>query len=146
VGPPEILRAVGSITIANTVCPVGIAQAGVAAAFGESEENFRAVLAEWELRRNTLLDELADWPIAKPAGGWSLLLDVSEMGLKSSAASELLLAKSKIAATPMIHWGSADADRYVRFVFANEPVARLKGIAERVRAALGAWTRANSRL
>lgn len=136
VGPPEILRAIGSITIANTVCPVGIAQAGVAAAFREPEENFRAAVAEWEARRNTLLRELADWPMVKPAGGWSLLLDVSQLNLQSRAASELLLANSKIAATPMIHWGSATADRYLRLVFSNEPASRLTGIANRLRTAL----------
>lgn len=135
VGPPEILRAIGTVSIANTVCPVGIAQAGVAAAFREPEENLRAALAEWEARRNTLLNELRDWPIIKPAGGWSLLLDVSPLNLHSRAASDLLL-RSKIAATPMIHWGSPTADRYVRLVFSNEPASRLAGIANRLRTAL----------
>lgn len=135
VGPPEILRAIGSVSFANTVCPVGIAQAGVAAAFHEPEENFRAIVAEWQARRDTLLSELADWPIIRPAGGWSLLLDVSQLHLESRAASDLLLAKSKIAATPMIHWGSPTADRYVRLVFSNEPASRLTGIATRLHTA-----------
>jgi len=39
-------------------------------------------------------------------------------------------------ATPMVNWGSANSDKYVRLVFANEPVHRLCGIAIRVKQAL----------
>lgn len=136
VGPPEILRAVGSIAMANTVCPVGIAQAAAAAAFREPASSFAAAIAEWESRRNVLLGELSGWPVVRPAGGWSLLLDVGQLGLDSRVASKVLLEKAKIAATPMIHWGGADAGRYLRFVFANEPAARLTGISSRLNVAL----------
>jgi aspartate/methionine/tyrosine aminotransferase len=47
-----------------------------------------------------------------------------------------LLAKAEIAATPMKGWGPG-AGRYLRFVFANEPVARLADIRARVTAAWG---------
>jgi aspartate/methionine/tyrosine aminotransferase len=46
------------------------------------------------------------------------------------------MAKGDVAATPMNGWGPG-ADRYLRFVFANEPVARLADIRERVRIAWG---------
>jgi len=69
-------------------------------------------------------------------GGWSLLLDVSPLGLDSAAASRRLMERARIAATPMVNWGGADAARYVRFVFANEPCARLAGLGRRVRDAL----------
>jgi hypothetical protein len=36
----------------------------------------------------------------------------------------------------MVNWGSANSDKYVRFVFANEPVRRLRGFAERLQQAL----------
>ena len=48
--------------------------------------------------------------------------------------TRLLLEKGKVAATPMNGWGPL-AHAYLRFVFANEPVARLADIRERVRAA-----------
>lgn len=74
------------------------------------------------------------------AGGLSgilnVLLAVSPLGLDSATAAQRLLAIGKIAATPMVNWGSATSSRYVRFVFANEPVERLQGIATRVRRAL----------
>ena len=55
--------------------------------------------------------------------------------LDSRAASDLLLARAKIAATPMLHWGGPTADRYLRFVFANEPIPRLATISSRLRPA-----------
>ena len=68
--------------------------------------------------------------------GWSVLLDVAELGLDSAAASRRLLERARIAATPMVNWGGVGGDRYVRFVFANEPIERLRGSGARVRAAL----------
>jgi aspartate/methionine/tyrosine aminotransferase len=65
-----------------------------------------------------------------------MLLDVGALGFDSFAASERLLERGKIAATPMRHWGRANADRFVRLVFSNEPAARLEGVGRRVRAAL----------
>jgi aspartate/methionine/tyrosine aminotransferase len=50
--------------------------------------------------------------------------------------SSRLLEHGRIAATPMTAWGSEVAPRHVRFVYANEPLNRLRGIGERVRAAL----------
>jgi hypothetical protein len=42
----------------------------------------------------------------------------------------------KIAATPMLDWGSSHSRNYVRLVFANEPVHRLLGVGKRVKRAL----------
>lgn len=74
--------------------------------------------------------------VIPPHGGWSLLLDVTPFGLGGAEASRRLLERGKIAATPMVNWGSAASNRYVRFVFANEPVGRLRGLGQRVREAL----------
>jgi aspartate/methionine/tyrosine aminotransferase len=57
--------------------------------------------------------------------------------MRSSEASKRLMERGQIAATPMKHWGSEWSDRFVRFVFSNEPVARLRGLGERVERALG---------
>jgi hypothetical protein len=46
------------------------------------------------------------------------------------------MERARIAATPMVNWGSPTAARYLRFVFANEPCERLTGMGARVRAAL----------
>ena len=65
-----------------------------------------------------------------------MLLDVSGFGLTGEEASQCLLEKGKIAATAMTGWGSERSANFVRFVFSNEPVSRLRGLRERVETAL----------
>jgi N-succinyldiaminopimelate aminotransferase len=137
VGPTDAIGQIGNIAISNAVCPVGISQAAVATALAAPPEDLSHAIAEWQARRDILLEELCDWPVVRPSGGWSLLMDVKGLGLSSGRASELLLSKGKIAATPMLNWGSEDSGRYVRFVFSNESVSRLTGVGDRVRSALG---------
>jgi aspartate/methionine/tyrosine aminotransferase len=74
--------------------------------------------------------------VIPPHGGWSMLLDCAPLGLSGAEASERLLRRARIAATPMSGWGSPDVGRYLRFVFANEPRERLSGAGERIREAL----------
>ena len=76
--------------------------------------------------------------MVRAAGGWSLLLDVAALGWDSATASSRLLEHGRIAATPMVNWGSERAGRYVRFVFSNESCERLSGMGARVRRALNA--------
>ena len=47
-----------------------------------------------------------------------------------------LLEIGKIAATPMVNWGSATSSKFVRLVYSNEPVQRLRGSGQRFRDAL----------
>jgi aspartate/methionine/tyrosine aminotransferase len=140
VGPPAIIADVGHVSIANVVTPVGIAQAAGAAALTASEhggdDGIAAAVAEWQRRRDLIMHELDGLPVIPAHGGWSLLLDVAPLGLDGAEASRRLIDRARIAATPMVNWGSASAGRYVRFVFANEPCARLAGMGARVRAAL----------
>lgn len=137
VGPAEIVKDVGLVCIANTVCQVGIAMESVAVALEAGDEPVALATAEWQARRDVMLEELRGVaPAITPHGGWSMLLDVGSLGLRSADASTMLMKQAKIAATPMINWGSESADRYVRFVFANEPREQLRGMGERVRKAL----------
>nr|MBA2332845.1 hypothetical protein [Actinomycetota bacterium] len=93
--------------------------------------------AEYQRRRDETLRQLDGLPVVRPAGAWSLLLDVAALGLDCAEVSERLL-EQKVAATPMRGWGGEIADRHVRFVFSNEPVERLALLGPRVRAALAA--------
>ncbi|MFL5496754.1 MAG: aspartate aminotransferase, partial [Gemmatimonadales bacterium] len=95
-----------------------------------------AAVAEWERRRDAVLLSLRGFPVTRPAGGWSMLLDVRAMGHDSFTASRLLLERGRVAATPMRDWGEANGDRFVRLVFSNEPVARLAELGDRLRRAL----------
>ena len=136
VGPATLVADAARVSISNVVCQTGIAMGAVAAAINDPDDGIPSCVAEWQRRRDVLLEELRDFGVVPPHGGWSLLLDVSHLGWDAPAASKRLLELGKIAATPMINWGSVSSRKYVRFVFSNEPVDRLRGVGERVRRAL----------
>ena len=135
VGPASVMNDIGLVSMANVVCQVGIAMPGAAAALTTSDDGLAAAIEEWQARRDVVLEELADLPVIPSAGGWSLLLDVGKIGMTSETASRLLFEKGKVAATPMTHWGSERAASYLRIVYSNEPVDRLRGLRQRVRRA-----------
>jgi aspartate/methionine/tyrosine aminotransferase len=130
-GPTPALGDVARAHIYNVVSPPGISQAGAAAAL-RAPGDLVACVAEWQRRRDVVLEQLGDRPAVRPGGGWSLLLDAQAMGLEASALAERLLRDGRIAATPMRGWGGT-ADRWLRFVYSNEPVERLAEIGERLR-------------
>jgi len=125
-----------AVSLANVVVPVGIAQDAVAIALERSETTLGPYVAELQARRDVIVDELAGLPFGIPAGGWSMLLRVSDYGIDGATMSERLLEQG-ICATAMAGWGETHGRQYIRFVFANEPVSRLKGMGAGVRAALG---------
>ncbi len=136
-GPRRMMDRIGLVGIYNVVTPVGLSQPGAVAALTDpGGAGVAEAVAEWERRRDTVQSELAGLPFVAADGGWSLLLDTGRMGFDGAAASERLLERGKVAATPMTHWGRENADRFVRIVFSNEPVGRLGGLGDRVRRAL----------
>lgn len=135
VAPGELVKDVSRVHIYNGLVPSGFAQIGTRVALGLPDEDLAAANAEWQRRRDETLRQLDGLPVVRAAGGWSLLLDVSSLGLDCADVS-LRLLEQKVAATPMRGWGGEIADRYVRFVFSNEPVARLAMLGDRVRAAV----------
>ena len=136
VGPARVIADCSRVSLSNVVCQSGIGMAGVAAALTAKDDGLAAAVVRWQGRRDCLLAELEDWTVVPPHGGWSALLDVSELELQATEASRRLLARGKIAATPMTNWGSVNADKYVRLVYSNEPRARLTGLGARVAHAL----------
>ena len=136
VGPEPLMADVGLVGMANVVCQVGIAMPGVAAALEAPPEDVAGAVAEWQRRRDVILAELEGFRLIPPHGGWSMLLDCAPLGLSAEQAAGRLLSGARIAATPMAGWGSPDTARYLRFVYANEPCERLRGMGARVRAAL----------
>jgi len=136
VGPEPLVADVSLVGMANAVCQVGIAADGVAAALEAPASDVAAAVTEWQRRRNALLAELRDLAVIPPHGGWSMLLDCEPQGLSGAEASDRLLRSAHVAATPMTGWGSPDAARYLRFVYANEPCERIRGAGERIRRAL----------
>jgi aspartate/methionine/tyrosine aminotransferase len=131
-GPADTIEDAGWAHVYNTTTPVGLARAAAAAVLRGQQDHVADCVAELERRRDTMLAGLPDWPFVRPGGGWSMLLDVSDLGFDAPAASRLLLEESSIAATAMVGWGGPVAERHVRFVFSAEPVDRLATIPERL--------------
>jgi aspartate/methionine/tyrosine aminotransferase len=136
VAPESYLPDLVAVSLANVVVPVGIAQDAAATALERSRETLPAYVGELQRRRDAVLAELEGLPVGVPGGGWSLLMRVSDFGMDGAALSERLLGHG-VCATAMSGWGVMHGAQYIRFVFANEPVARLKLLGARVRAALG---------
>jgi aspartate/methionine/tyrosine aminotransferase len=137
VAPDWLMPDLVAVSLANVVVPVGIAQDAAAVALERSRETLPAYVAELQRRRDVVAAELEGLAFGMPGGGWSMLLDVSGHGLDGAGMSQRLLDQG-VCATAMTGWGERHGAQYVRFVFANEPVTRLKALGARVRAALGA--------
>jgi aspartate/methionine/tyrosine aminotransferase len=136
VGPAEIMADVMRVSISNVVCQTGIAMGAAAAAIKDPNDGIETSVEEWKRRRDVAVEELKDFDVIPPDGGWSFLVDVSPLDMDAPTASKRLLDKGKIAATPMDNWGSKNSTRYVRIVFSNEPVKRLKGLGKRFKDSL----------
>ncbi|KGC06878.1 pyridoxal phosphate-dependent aminotransferase [Burkholderia cepacia] len=135
VAPEWLIPDLVAVSLANVVVPVGIAQEAVAVALEHSASDLPGYVSELERRRDTVAAELSGLPFGMPAGGWSMLLRVSDFGLTGSQMSEQLL-RHGVCATAMTGWGVAHGAQYVRFVFSNEPVERLRTLGNKVRFAL----------
>lgn len=138
VGPQAIIGDVGLVGLTNVVCQVGIAQQAVAAALShpDSALDVAAATETWRQRCEHILAELAGYPVVRPHGGWSLLIDTASIGISPEQASERLFTQAQVAATPMTGWGPSGC-QYLRLVFANEPIERLSDLRARFDAALG---------
>ena len=136
VGPAEIMADVMRVSISNVVCQTGIAMGAAAAAIKDPNDGIETSVEEWKRRRDVAVEELKDFDVIPPDGGWSFLVDVSPLDMDAPTASKRLLDKGKIAATPMVNWGSKNSTRYVRIVFSNEPVERLRGLGKRFKDSL----------
>jgi len=136
VAPEALMPDLVAVSLANVVVPVGIGQDAAAIALERSHATLPSYVAELERRRDTLARELEGLPFGLPAGGWSMLLRVSDFGLDGDRMSERLIEQG-VCATSMTGWGEAHGSQYIRFVFSNEPEERLTGLGRRVRNALG---------
>jgi aspartate/methionine/tyrosine aminotransferase len=136
-GPRPIMRDVGLVGLTNVVCQVGIAQQAVAAALRhpDAAADVAAATRVWQERCDHILDQLGGYPCIRPDGGWSLLIDCARLGMSGAEAARRLFTRGEVAATPMTGWGPS-GERYLRLVFANEPVERLGDLRARFDAAL----------
>ncbi len=136
VGPESLLADVSRVSITNVCCQSGIGMAGVAAAITDPDPGIEDCVVRWQARRDLMLNELEGLPVVPPHGGWSMLLNVNQLGFGAAEAANRLVQAGKVAVTPMVNWGSETASQYVRFVFSNESRQRLCGAGQRIAMAL----------
>jgi aspartate/methionine/tyrosine aminotransferase len=136
VAPAQVLADIALVGLTNVVCQVGIAQQAVAAALSapDASADVAAATSTSRERCHVILDQLADYPVIRPDGGWSLLIDTAQLGLTPAEASDRLFVRGRVASTPMNGWGPS-GEHYLRLVFANEPVDRLHDLRDRFAAA-----------
>jgi aspartate/methionine/tyrosine aminotransferase len=135
VAPESFMPDLVAVSLANVVVPVGIAQDAAAIALERSRTTLPVYVDELQSRRDVLVQELQGLPFGLPKGGWSMLLRVSDFGIDGAAMSQRLLEQG-VCATAMAGWGETHGAQYIRFVYANEPAPRLRGLGRRVRTAL----------
>ncbi len=137
VGPASIIADIGLVGLTNVVCQVGIAQQAVADALRapDADADVAAATATWQQRANFVLDQLAGLPCVRPDGGWSLLINATQLNMTPADLAQRLFDRGRIAATPMNGWGPS-GDHYLRLVYANESLERLHDIRARFDAAL----------
>lgn len=135
VAPESLLPDISLVSMGNVVVPVGIGQTAAAVALEAGAADVARATAIWEARRDLILQEMKGLPVMRPAGGWSLLVDGSGLGLTGADMSRRLFDQARIAATPMDGWGEVNGAQFLRLVFANEPLERLRGIGARARRA-----------
>ena len=131
-GPAATIEDVGWVHVYNTTMPTALSRTAATAVLRGDQGHVQECVDELERRRDLLLEGLPGWPFVRPAGGWSMLLDVASLGFEPAEASRLLLEESAIAATGMTGWGDEVASRFVRWVFSAEPRDRLETIPERL--------------
>ena len=136
VGLRSIMADIALVGLTNVVCQVGIAQQAVAAALSvpDADNDVAAATDTWRQRCELIIDQLATYPVVRPQGGWSLLIDTTALGLTPEQTSMRLFERGLVAATPMTGWGPS-GHRYLRLVFANEPLERLTDLRSRFDAA-----------
>ena len=77
--------------------------AAAVAALAAPASDLEAAVAEWQRRRDRIVGECEGLPLMSAEGGWSLLLDVAELGWDSATASRRLMEQGRIAATAMVN-------------------------------------------
>ncbi len=77
VAPGELASDVSRVQIYNGLVPSGFAQMGTSVALGLPDDHLQAANAEYQRRRDETLRQLDGLPVVRPAGGWSMLLDVA---------------------------------------------------------------------
>jgi len=137
-GPKDLMKPVHDVHIFNGIMASGYSEAGAAAALGGPQGYVTESNRTYRKRRDVLIAELGKIPgfrIVPPDGGYFFIANISALGVAAREFCTRLLEEEDVAITPMNAWGADDfGDHHVRFIFTNEPEARLLEAAHRIAA------------
>lgn len=112
--PAPIAKAIASMQSHSTSNPTSFAQRGALAAYKGPQECVGEMLAEYNKRRARvmeLLDSIKKVTYVKPQGAFYVLVNVAQMGMKSTEFADKLLEQEKVAVVPGVAFGDDDTVR-----------------------------------
>lgn len=119
--PVEIVSAVIKVHQHSVTCAASFTQRAGAVALTGPQDELRAMVSEFQARRDLICEELDSIPgISCPSveGAFYAFPDISVLGLSSSELAERLLLEGGVATIPGIAFG-APCDGYLRLSFAS---------------------------
>ncbi|MEE2775142.1 MAG: pyridoxal phosphate-dependent aminotransferase [Acidobacteriota bacterium] len=131
-GPAELLKSVIAIQSHATSNPTSFAMRGALAAMAGAEEDVRAMIEEFRVRRDLVvaaLDAIPGVQCPVPAGAFYAFPRVADLyreGQASSDFCELLLDEAQVAVVPGIAFGNDD---HIRLSFSSSRADLEAGIA-----------------
>jgi aspartate aminotransferase len=126
--PEPIAKAIDAIQSHSTSNPCSFAQKGGLAALKGDQTPVEDMRAEFDLRRNYMLQRLASVErvsVVAPKGAFYVLANISQLGLSSTNFAERLLSKHHVAVVPGVAFGN---DGTIRFSYATSLDIIKKGL------------------
>ena len=118
---PTLAKHVARLATNVYSCATTFVQRAAPAALNGPQDDVRAMIAEFQKRREVIVEGLNSIPgvrCAKPAGAFYVFPNVTGLGMKSSQVEEALLQEAGVAALSGTAFGS-HGEGYVRFSYAN---------------------------
>jgi aspartate aminotransferase len=118
---PTLAKHVARLATNVYSCATSFVQRAAPEALNGPQDDVRAMIAEFQRRREVIVQGLNSIPgvrCAKPAGAFYVFPNVTGLGMKSSQVEEALLQEAGVAALSGTAFGS-HGEGYVRFSYAN---------------------------
>jgi aspartate aminotransferase len=118
---PTLAKHVARLATNVYSCATSFVQRAAPTALNGPQDDVKAMLAEFERRREVIVQGLNAIPgvrCAKPAGAFYVFPNVTGLGMKSSRMEQALLEDAGVAALSGTAFGS-NGEGYVRFSYAN---------------------------
>jgi len=141
VGPAPVIGAMSRLQSYTHGCANAAVQRAAIAALTASAEYVAWLVAEYQRRRDCLLEGLLSIPgvrCVRPQGAFYAFPDISAFGRPATDFAGYLLAAARVAIVPGDAFGGPNGAGHVRMCFAR-PVTELEEAVRRMKDALGRW-------